>query len=310
MNVREFKYIREIGKTQNLTRAASNLFVSQPALSKALKKIERELNVQLFYHEGNLMLPTEAGNIVLGRAEKILNLSDEMHGCLEALAHFSSGSVRVGLPSTGGFLFAQMLANFKLAHSGIELQLVEANGIDMLQHTMQNRLDVAIAMRPIKCDDVNETPIIIGNMAVSMDASHPLAQKEFVLLEDLAGEPYVSMDHTYGIGMQLDSRLRSEKAMPAPDLLGRDCSLLTHYAQLTNRLCILPEPILQYYAFPNRVIRTFLPRFPWEASIIYRKNAYMSEATSLCIRHFFNFFATHRLIVLGTGQAEYVLNEK
>ena len=65
MDIREIRYIIEIANTRNMTKAAANLFITQPALSKMLKKVELELGMPLFYREGNVMSPTEAGTLLV-----------------------------------------------------------------------------------------------------------------------------------------------------------------------------------------------------------------------------------------------------
>ena len=72
MDIRELRYIMEIGAQKNMTRAANHLYISQPALSKVLKKVEGELVVTLFFREGTSMNLTDAGMVVVKWAEKIM----------------------------------------------------------------------------------------------------------------------------------------------------------------------------------------------------------------------------------------------
>lgn len=59
MDLREMHYLLEIANTGHMTQAANNLFISQPALSKSLRKVENELGTELFYRDGNRLLPTD-----------------------------------------------------------------------------------------------------------------------------------------------------------------------------------------------------------------------------------------------------------
>ena len=78
MDIREMRYFTELAKTKNMTKAAQNLYISQPALHKALRKVEAELNTTLFYRQGNEFLPTDTGIILLENSKSILNLVAQM----------------------------------------------------------------------------------------------------------------------------------------------------------------------------------------------------------------------------------------
>lgn len=70
LDIRELRYIIGIADARNMTKAASNLFVTQPALSKMLKKVEEQLGTQLFVRDGNSMTPTDAGLHVVERGKR------------------------------------------------------------------------------------------------------------------------------------------------------------------------------------------------------------------------------------------------
>ena len=74
MDLREMHYLLEIANTGHMTQAANNLFISQPALSKSLRKVENELGTELFYRDGNRLLPTDTGRIVIEKSSEILQL--------------------------------------------------------------------------------------------------------------------------------------------------------------------------------------------------------------------------------------------
>lgn len=78
LDIRELRYIIGIADARNMTKAASNLFVTQPALSKMLKKVEEQLGTQLFVRDGNSMTPTDAGLHVVERGKKIIHEFDEL----------------------------------------------------------------------------------------------------------------------------------------------------------------------------------------------------------------------------------------
>ena len=85
MDIRELRYILEIATQRNMTRAASRLYISQPALSKVLKKVEGELARPLFSRDGTIMTPTDAGELLIRWGEQILKDFDALQSELSAL---------------------------------------------------------------------------------------------------------------------------------------------------------------------------------------------------------------------------------
>ncbi len=286
MDIRELKYVVEIGKTRNLTKAAGNLFITQPALSKTLKKLEKELGSQLFYREGNTIMPTDEGQILLEKSEVVFGAFDDMCQAVRDVQHLDAGRVRLGFPSVVGLLYLpQVLANFKNKFPGIELQIFVFGGAELIKNVVVNEIDVGFGMRPILCDTVNETPVIEDEVVIGMDASHPLAQKKYIRMEDLANVSYISLDSGYCLYAQLNERFRQANVVPTPHILGRECGLMMEFTRISNLVCIFPKPVLEYYAWPTMVYRSFIPKFTWELCIIYRKNVYISNAIKALMRY-------------------------
>lgn len=91
MELRELKYIASIGKKQNMAQAAQELYISQQALYKSLRKIEDELGTTLFYRRENELLPTDTGQIVLEKSTKIFKYINQMHDEIAATKNLEQG---------------------------------------------------------------------------------------------------------------------------------------------------------------------------------------------------------------------------
>ena len=98
MDIRELRYIIGIACARNMTKAAENLFVTQPALSKMLKKVEEQIGIPLFFRDGNSMIPTDAGLCVVERGRKIVNEFDALEKTLSDMKNMSSERVMLGIP--------------------------------------------------------------------------------------------------------------------------------------------------------------------------------------------------------------------
>ena len=296
MEIRELRYITEIARTGNLTKAAENLFVSQPNLSKVLRKLETELHAPLFYKEGKLLCPTEAGKVLLNGAKDILYQVEKIEDSIANLNKLEEGHVSLGIPSVVLRLyFSSILIDFKSRYPNIELDILEGGGVEMQEKVSSGQIDIGIAMRPIENSELNEFLILSDEVMVGMNNTHPLANKTSISLEDLSIYSYATFDSGYCLDKQLKDRLNSAGLCGKAALLTRECNTLTDFSKATNCLCIAPNPILNFYEWPDMVIKPFSPTFPWELSVIYRKNTYLSPAVQAFIQTITDHFICRNL---------------
>src|SRR5699024_12154186 len=98
MKLRELHHFIAIVEHGNFSKAAANIYVSQPTLSKSIKKLEEDLQVHLFRRSTRNLQLTDAGQIVYQQALKINGLIDELAAKLDNLTHSPSGEIKIGIP--------------------------------------------------------------------------------------------------------------------------------------------------------------------------------------------------------------------
>jgi DNA-binding transcriptional LysR family regulator len=144
MELHQLRYVVAVAEEGSFTAAARRELVAQPAVSAAVRSLERELGVQLFRRGRSGAQPTEAGAAVLAHARAALaavaaarDVADEVTGLLRG--RVAVGMV-VGCTST---VLADLLAEFSAAHPAVEVVLVEGSGADLLAALSTGRLDLA-----------------------------------------------------------------------------------------------------------------------------------------------------------------------
>ena len=144
MELHQLRYVVAVAEEGSFTAAAQRELVAQPAVSAAVRTLERELGVQLFRRGRSGAQPTEAGAAVLAHARAALaavtaarDVADEVTGLLRG--RVAVGMV-VGCTST---VLADLLADFAAAHPAVEVVLVEGSGADLLAALSTGRLDLA-----------------------------------------------------------------------------------------------------------------------------------------------------------------------
>ena len=129
MELRQFTYVDMVAKCGSFTKAAAKLFISQPALSNYINKVEEELGMKLFDRSSTPLLLTYGGEQYLKRAKKILTQIDDMDRELRDITHHMQGRLRLGFPSERIiYMLPLILAPFKKRYPGIQVQVVSGPG--------------------------------------------------------------------------------------------------------------------------------------------------------------------------------------
>jgi len=144
--MKEHDYILTIYEEQSFSRAAKKLFVSQPALSLAVKRVEEDLGITIFDRSSLSIRPTDEGLIYIAALKEINLVERNMRDRLSDMASLSSGNLVVsGENFVSSFILPQILMEFSKNYPGIQIQLVESNSPDLRQLLLSEQIDLLVA---------------------------------------------------------------------------------------------------------------------------------------------------------------------
>ena len=183
-----------------MTRAAAELHIAQPALSKQISQLEQELGVALFDRVGRGVRLTAAGRAILPRVERVLAETDAIGRDVRALLELESGLVALGfLHSIGAHLLPGILAAFRARHPAIGFTLHEGPYSDLEERVRRGDLDLAISSPlPSGDDDLLTTYLLRDDLVVALPPHHPQAAHDEVRLAALAREPFIFLGAKFG----------------------------------------------------------------------------------------------------------------
>lgn len=145
MNEKDWLIIHTLWQYKNVTRAATQLFTSQPALSYRIRQIERKLNVRLFEEGARQLIFSTQGRYLVQHAEKVLAESQQLRHTLESLKGPQQGELRLGVSSNyAAYRLPDILARFSEQHAGIRVSLVSGLSEEMLQKLQREEVQVAL----------------------------------------------------------------------------------------------------------------------------------------------------------------------
>lgn len=156
IDLNAYRTFYAVAKSQSFSKASELLFISQPAVSVAIKKLEEQLNIKLFKRDNKGIQLTENGKQLYFYVESVLNTLNVAERKLKEDKNLINGEIRLGVPSHIGIFFInEMISEFKNLYPGIIFKIVNRSTTDMLNMLEKREIDMIIDNAPIESDLVD-----------------------------------------------------------------------------------------------------------------------------------------------------------
>lgn len=204
-NLRQLEYLVAIAETRHFRRAAERTGATQPTLSGQIKALEDRLGVQLIERTRTRVVMTPLGLQIAEVARRMLLDAHEIRNLAAAAGDDMAGLIRLGVPPTiGPYLLPRVLPSLHRRHLGLKLYVREDLPISLPRGLEEGVHDLIITPMPIRGVELESMPLMRETLLLTVAADHPLAMKESVGREDLAGQDVL----TLGAGHQLHDVVR------------------------------------------------------------------------------------------------------
>ncbi len=190
----EKDYVYEVYKERSFSSAAKNLFISQPALSASVKKVEKELGITIFDRSTSPITLTEEGKVYIESIEKLRNIMEETKIKLADMNELKLGNVRVsGENFVSSFILPKIIMAFSEKYPGVKVEIIESNSPDLRQLLLNDSVDLLIAhdfdKNQYSCDSILEETLLL---AVPENYEENKKLKEFLLTrEDILNDKHL-----------------------------------------------------------------------------------------------------------------------
>ena len=193
MELSQLIYFRTTARTEHFTRAAEDLHITQPSLSKSIANLEAELGVSLFDREGKRVRLNPYGQVFLEKAEQIIALTEEAAFLVQDMKQGERGWVRVGasFPITPPSPVYYYQYHFFQQHPNVSLSLQVRAGEQIESLLAERDLDFGISLSPASVPGISSRPLYTDKLGIIVGSGHPLAGTDRVRLEQLAGERFL-----------------------------------------------------------------------------------------------------------------------
>jgi LysR family cyn operon transcriptional activator len=242
MNLRQLRTLITVADAGGFARAASRLNLSQPAASRQIQGLENELGISLFDRIGSRMQLTSQGEEIVRRGRRVLQEADSLRDRADALRSGVVGTLRVGSsPQHIETVLAPFVDGFRLRHPGIDVHFVEDGGEhlnDRLEHG-----DVQIALITSR-NELFLTRVLYPIYVLAVvGLSHPLARRTVVDIADLADEPLLLLQRSFGSRSWFDAACHSADISPPIVLESGAPATLVALAGRGHGVAILPSNV-------------------------------------------------------------------
>lgn len=250
--LRQFLKVAELG---NFTRAAEVLAISQPALSRSIARLEEDLGQPLFERQTRKVVLTDAGQLLLSRANRIVTLVEDTKA--EISDDGESGRIRLGaIPTIAPFLLPEMLSPFAEAFPKAHLTVQEDTTDNLLRRCQQGEIDMAILALPISAKHLEVETLFEEELLLVLPVGHPLVDKPQIKLVDVEPYPFVLLDEAHCLSDNIVTFCRHRSFNPISVERTSQLATVQELVSLKHGVSMIPAMAKKLDASSRRVYRS------------------------------------------------------
>lgn len=278
MEFHQLRYFVAVAEQRHFTKAARDLGVAQPSVSKQIRLLEEELGTTLFHRTPRNLTLSPAGEAFLPWARQVLTDLGAAVDEARELAGLRRGRISVGAtPSITTAILPDAFARFHAAYPGIDLKLHEAGSRDLVRELASGGLDLALVILPVTHRSLETVPLLREELVVAVAAGHPLADRKRVALGDLREVPLVMFREGYDLRQTTIAACGAAGFAPRFAVEGGEMDGVLRLTAAGVGVAIVPSMVVEKGG-PLRAVR-IAPALTRTAAFAYRRDRRVSRAT-------------------------------
>lgn len=286
MEIRVLEYFVMVAKEGNITRAANRLHITQPTLSRQISELEVELKTQLFVRGKRSIVLTESGQLLMQRAQELLNLVAKTERDLQESQTNMIGTVSIGcVESKASRKLAEWIKSFLKYQPCVMFEIVSGNGDDLREKLDRGLIDLAILLEPVEIAKYDTYHLNINEKwGIILPKNHALSSMNQITVDQLKSIPLVLSNRSI-----VQDELKNWLGVNHDEL-----NIVATHTLLTNSLQLLKEDIAYPISIEGAIsIRDdenvrFIPLYPERITrhvLAWKKNQLMNPITRLFMQH-------------------------
>src|SRR4051794_8154384 len=281
---RQLEYFQAVARELHFTRAAEALRIAQPALSQQIRKLERQLGLDLFERNNHKVALTPAGAALLAHTERILSdlvaVEEEMLGWAGGVR----GHIRLGVARGLTARLARVFAAFSATYPSVEIELQEQNTVEMLAGLHAGRLDVVTLAAPPPPGDRSLVPHPLGAepLVLVTGETTALAERRSIAVGELDGVDLIKYPPGSAVGDIIAGALATAEAQPRVRFETRDYTTARALVNVGLAAAIMPSSVAWAPGPAVRVVE-LVPAPVWTPALAWSANRRPAPALATLI---------------------------
>lgn len=280
MDIRALRYFVEVVQLNGFSRAADALFITQPAISRSIKKLEDELGVILLVREVDGVRLTDDGAILFEHAKQILSQFNSMNKALQDKSGSLTGTLNVGLPPViASTYFADIIMAFSSRYPQVELKIFELGTKQMADAMREGQVETAAVVLPFNEDIFELTPFSNDHLILLMPPSHPLAIRKEVHFQELITEPLIFFSENFRINDLVYSACGIHNTEPIIAGRSNHLDLIIAMVKAGVGMTLLPNSMFNKNPIDDLVVIPVVePTLSYQLALASTRNSYKSRS--------------------------------
>jgi LysR family hydrogen peroxide-inducible transcriptional activator len=242
MNLRDLKYIVEVAREKNFARASEKVFVSQPALSMQIKKLEETLGVEIFERDKQNFLITPVGAEIIKKAEIILQESEEIKMIAKNSKDPHKGEIRIGaFPTVASYFLPNFVKNIHKKFPHLKIFLIEAKSDELITKLKSGELDLCLLAMPIADDHLIGEKIFSEKFLLATPKGHPFSKKSKIQIKELKNQELMLLEDGHCLRDQALEICSMVKAFENQDFRATSLETLRQMVANGTGITLIPE---------------------------------------------------------------------
>lgn len=288
MEFRYLQYFLKIAQCSSISQTAKELFISQQALSKALKNLEQELGARLLHRTNQGVHLTPEGVYLRDHFQRIVSEYDD--ALRETFQHFGAQRGRIEFGVSPGFfrsLSNESLIAFAAQHPYLELDQLEKPDLDLEDYVREDRQHFAFSTKPWQMQGLQYCPIHREKLYFIADKSHPLAGRPEICLADLRDDRFLFFTSRYNIYHRTEACCKRVGFTPHIVYKSSDVNVLVKMVAQGRGILLCVRHVYEEYARENLVCLPLADEeMYWELGLIMQDYQALDPNARLLIRAF------------------------
>lgn len=277
MTLNQLRYFCTASRCHSITKAAEELYVTQPTVSVAIRDLEIEFGISLFYRKGNQLILTQEGEAFYEKATYILQYCNELQADYSSMSRVKP-PLRIGIPPMlSTVFFPELLTAFHQDHPEIAVVLEEYGSVRACNLVQQDTLDLALVnMEQYNIDKFHNVVLANDQIVFCVNKDHRLAAKEIITTKEMSKELLIFFNADSVQNQLLKTRFEMDGYVP--NIVMRSSQIYTtlQFTKTKKYCCFLYSSMLDKFTDSQIIGIPLSPPIHIRIGMIWKKGKYIS----------------------------------